>query len=179
MSCEFDFEMELYHLEKETLLELLNPKHQELQNTYVDLKDLQINDHDPKSELQVYVILAISDYTKIIIQERPRVGLLGETIAEFNKLWWVIVSPGQETGVTNMLFSITSIHDYEKLWSLDYLGIKERHDNSNYVSAEFQIQLERGPGGLYEIYSRSPFKNNKSKSLGRLSILVKKITRRN
>ena len=87
MSCEFDFEMELYHLEKETLLELLNPKHRELQNTYVDLKDLQINDHDPKSELQVHVILAISDYTKIIIQERPRVGLLGETIAEFNKLW--------------------------------------------------------------------------------------------
>ena len=34
------------------------------------LKDLQINDHDSKTELPVHVILGICDYTKIKTQER-------------------------------------------------------------------------------------------------------------
>ena len=43
------------------LLELPNPKYQELQNIYIHLKDLQINDHDPKNILPVHAILEISD----------------------------------------------------------------------------------------------------------------------
>ena len=100
------------------LLEIPNPKYRELQNTYVHLKDLQINDDKRKSKLQYKVaILDISDYAKIKTQERPRVGVSGEPIAELTKFGWVIVSPGQETGVTNILFSKTSSHDYEKLCS--------------------------------------------------------------
>ena len=100
--------------------------------------------------MPVHVILGISDYTKIKTQERPRVGLPGEPIAELSKLGWIIVSPGQETGITNMLFSEPSLHDYEKLCSLDCVGIGERRDDSNYVYQEFQKQLGRGPGGFYE-----------------------------
>ena len=48
--CEFSLKMELDHLERDVLLELANPKYQELKNTYVHLKDLQINDHDPKND---------------------------------------------------------------------------------------------------------------------------------
>ena len=84
-NCEFGCETELNHLEKEVLLELPNPKSRELQNKYVLLKDLQINNHDPESELPVHVILGISDFTKIKTQERPRVGLPGEQIAELTK----------------------------------------------------------------------------------------------
>ena len=36
--CEFGFEMELNHLEKEVLLEFPNQKYQELQNIHVHLK---------------------------------------------------------------------------------------------------------------------------------------------
>ena len=50
INCEFDFETELNHLEKDMLLEPSNPKYREVQNTYIHLKDLRINDHDPKSE---------------------------------------------------------------------------------------------------------------------------------
>ena len=82
ISCEFGFETELNHLEKEVLLKLPNPKYRELQTTYVHLKDLQINDHDPKSKLPAHVILGISDYTKIKIQEQSRVDLPGAPIAE-------------------------------------------------------------------------------------------------
>ena len=105
--------MELNRLEKEVLLQLPNPKYRELQNTNVHLKDLQIHDHDPKSELPVHAILGISDYTKIKTQKRPRLGRTKEPVAELTKFGWVIVSPGQVTGVTNMLFSQTSFHDYE------------------------------------------------------------------
>ena len=57
--CEFNFKMELSHLEKKVLFKLPNPKYWELQNTYVHLKDLQVDDHDPKCELPVHVILDI------------------------------------------------------------------------------------------------------------------------
>ena len=57
---------------------------------------------------------------------QARVGLPGEPIAELTKFEWVIVFHGQETGVTNMLFSKTSLHDYEKLCNLDCLGSEER-----------------------------------------------------
>ena len=69
ISYEFSFETELYYLEKEVLLELPKPKCRELQHTYVNLKDLQINDHDPKSGLPVHVILVIIDYTKMKTRE--------------------------------------------------------------------------------------------------------------
>ena len=49
-------------------------------------------------------------------------GLAGKPIAELTNFWWVIVSARQE--VTNMLFSKTSLHDYDKLCSLDCLGIE-------------------------------------------------------
>ena len=65
MNCECGLETELNHLEREVLLELSNPTYQKLQNTYVHLKDLQINYLDPKSELPVHVILGITDYTEI------------------------------------------------------------------------------------------------------------------
>ena len=70
----------------------MNSQNRELQNTYVHLKDLQIIDHDPKSELPVHAILGISNYTKIKTQERRRVGFPGEPIAESTKFAWVIVS---------------------------------------------------------------------------------------
>lgn len=101
-------------------------------------------------QFMYYVALGINDYTKTKTQERPTVGLPGEPIAEFTKFHWVIISPGQKTGVTNMSFFKTPLHDSEKLCSLDCLGIKERRDDSNYVYKEFQTQLGRGPEMFYK-----------------------------
>ena len=73
------------------------------------------------------MILGAGDYTKIKTQERARVGQPGEPIAELTKLGWVVISPGQETSITKMLFSKTAIHDYENLCNLDVVGIKDEH----------------------------------------------------
>ena len=42
---------------------------------------------------------------------------------------WYIVSLGKENDITNILFSQTSIHDYEELCSLDYLVVSENKMN--------------------------------------------------
>ena len=69
--------------------------------------------------------------------ERARIGLPREPIAELTKLGWHIV-----------LFSQTSTHAYEKICSLDCLGISEKQDKpDDYVNEKFREQLGRGPGG--------------------------------
>ena len=111
-------------------------------------------------------------------------GFPVEPITQLTKFGWVIVSPGQEDRVINMLFSKTSSHDYEKLCRLDSLRIKERWDDSNYVYEEFRKELGRGSEGFYEknlIWkdNHPPLKNNKSNCLDRLNSLVKNWTHRN
>ena len=88
------------------LLELPNPKYQRI---FINIK----NDHDKERELPVHVILGMNDYTRIKTQERPRLGLPGEPIAELSKLGWVISWPGKENTSTNILFTKTSLCDYE------------------------------------------------------------------
>ena len=82
-------------------------------------------------ELPVHVILGVNNYIKMKTQEWPRVGLPGEPIAELTKLGWVILSPGEENASTNILFTKTSLHDYENVCSLDCLGIEEKHEKNN------------------------------------------------
>ena len=141
MITSLNFKTEINKLEKNVFLELPNPEYQNLQNSYQHLKNIKINDHDKKLELPVHVILRVNDYTRIKTQERPRVGLPGEPIAELTKLGWVILSPGKENASTNILFTKTSLHDYENLCSLDCLGIEEKHEkNNDFVYGEFKKQ---------------------------------------
>ena len=49
-----------------------------------------MNDHNKKRGLHVPVKLGVSDYTRIKIQERPRVWLPGAPVAEVTKLVWII-----------------------------------------------------------------------------------------
>ena len=78
------------------LLELPNPEYQNLQNNYQHLKNIKTNHLDKKRELPVNVILGVNNYTRIKTQERSRVELLGDPIAELAKLDWVILSPEKE-----------------------------------------------------------------------------------
>ena len=93
----FKFQTKINKLWKSMFLELSNSEIQNLQNSYQHLKDIKINDYDEKRELLVHVILGVNDYTRIKTQKRPRVGLLGELVAELTKLGWVILSPEKKT----------------------------------------------------------------------------------
>ena len=115
----FTLKIESNKVEKEVLLEIPNPNYSEIQKKYAHLSDITITDHDTKMDLPVHVILGEGDYTKIKTQGRARVGQPGELIVERTRLGWVVIFPGQESGLTNMMFSKTSVHDYENLCSLD------------------------------------------------------------
>ena len=81
--------------------------------------------------------------------------------------------PGNNSEVTNLLFSKTSLHDYENLCSLDCSGIEAHHVKSDdLVYDKFRKQLERNSNGYYETNliwkeSHSPLSDEKYESIGR------------
>ena len=152
---EFTLKIESYKAEKEVLLEIPNPNYSEMQKKYAHLSDIIMTDHDTKTDLPVHVILGAGDYTKIKTQERARVGQPGEPIAELTRPGWVVISPGQESGMTNMMFSKTLVHDYENLCSLDVLGVKEEHVRQDEIMYdEFKNNLAKVlRAGVKRIYS--------------------------
>ena len=176
---EFKFQNEINKIEKSVLLELLL-EYQNLQNSYRHLKDIKINEHDKKKlQLPVHVILGMKDYTRIKTQERSRVGLPRETIAELTKLGWFILSPGKENASTNILFTKISLHDHENLCSLDCLCIKEKREKSDeFVCGGFRKELGWASLGNYETIliwkeNHPLLCPNEVNSLGRLFNLTK------
>ena len=74
--------------------------------------------------------------------ERPKVGKLGEPIAENTKLWWIIMSPGCEDS-NNMSHARISLNDYEELCKLDVLGLEDNLvEEQKFVYQEFKEQLK-------------------------------------
>ena len=147
---EFTLKIESNKVEKEVVLEIPNPNHSEMQKKYAHLSDVIIIDYDTKRDLPVHVILGSGGYTKIKTQEKARVGQPEESIAELTRLGWVVSSPVQETGPTNMMFSKTLVHDYKNLCSLDVLGVKEEHVRQDeVVYDEFKKQLSQSSEGWY------------------------------
>ena len=66
-----------------------------------------------------------------------------------------MISPGQESDLTNMMFSKTSVYDYENLYSLDVSGVKEEHvRRDELVYDEFKNNSAKVlKDGLKRIYS--------------------------
>ena len=77
-----------------------------------------------------------------------------------------------------MMFSKTSVHNYENLCSLDVSGVKEEHvRRDEVVYDEFKKQLSQSPEGWYETNlfwkeKHPPLHTNKFGSLGRLNSLL-------
>ena len=80
-----------------------------------------MNDNDTEPELPIHMILGASDYAKIKVPEMKRAGSPGEKVTELTRFELVIMSPGTEIDLNNLMLSRTSIDDYEKLCNLDAL----------------------------------------------------------
>ena len=175
---EFRFKTEISKLEKSVLLGLPNPNYREIQNSYQHLRDITLNHYDTKSKLPIHMMLGVSDYKKIETQERARIGLPGKLIAELTKLGWYIVSPGKESDITNISFSQTSIHDYENLCSLDFLGVPEKQNKpDDYVLRKIQETTWAWSRGYYNIWKENhmPLRIKESSSLGILNNLIRNL----
>ena len=81
------------------------------------------------------------------------------------------------------MFTKTSLHDYENLCSLDYLGIEEKQEKNNeFVYGEFRKQLGQDSLANYEanlIWKENdlPLRNKEVNSLGGLHSLTKNLIR--
>ena len=68
-------------------------------------------------------------------------------MAELTQFGWMMMSPGHELEYRKFLFTrSSSCEDYERLCSLDVLGLESRAEQHP-VQQEFKDQLERSPEG--------------------------------
>ena len=110
-----------------------------------------MNDNDPKNMLPVHMILGANEYALIKTATPTRVGDMGQPIAEYTKFGWTIMSPGQGSLQTTLMFARTSHEDYMNMCSLDVLGLEDRPEgDQETVYEEFKEQLVQRPDGKYE-----------------------------
>ena len=118
---------------------------------YPHLKEVKMDEFQTKAVLPIHVILGASDFTKIKTQEAPRIGKLGDPIAELTKLGWIIISLGKESSYSHLLLKTLALNSYEELCSLDVLSISEREEiNNESVLNKFKSQLRQDKEGFYE-----------------------------
>ena len=130
-----------------------------------------MDDTDIKNFLPFHIILGASEYAKIKTHKTQRIGNMGQSLAEYTKFGWSLMSPSAETDVNSMFLTQTSTTDYEMLCRLDVLGLEDTPTgNQNLVHAEFREQLQSSPEGCYEAAlpwrgNHPPLPNNKAGSL--------------
>ena len=141
LSEKFKINSPVYKVEKNTLLSLPNPKYKAILDQYKHLTGININNNDTKPE-------GASDYARIKVSEMARVGSPGEAVSELTRFGWVIMSPGNETDLNNLMLSRMSIDDYEKLCNLDVLGVQDiPKTHEDMVHTNFKKQLKQSDEG--------------------------------
>ena len=130
---------------------LSNPRYKELLNRYNQLKNVKLEDKDTKDLLPINLILGASDYAKIKTKTAPKIGKIGEPIAELTTFGWIIMSSGEENDLTSLYLTQSSVADYEQLCKLDVLGLQDTETKiGDLVYHRFKNQLKRGKDGCYE-----------------------------
>ena len=91
------------------------------------------------------------------------------------------MSLGRESDLVSSLYTRTSVSDFDRLCDIDVLGVEENHSSHDEnVHKKFKQQLERNEGGCYETGlvwtgDKVSLNKNKSRSLGRLKSLLKRL----
>ena len=121
------------------LFSVPNPRYEELLKRYRHLEGVVMDDND---ELPVHVILGASDYSRVKMETKPRIGQQLEPIAELTTSGWTVMSAGSESNLSNVYATRTSSADYQELCSLDVLGLEDRQEGGQLVIYEgFAEQL--------------------------------------
>ena len=90
------------------MLTLANRKLSKIFKKYPHLKEVHMNDTGKKEQVPPHIILGASDFDEINI-ESPRVGKLGEPLAELTEMEWVMMSRGRESDIVSALNTRASV----------------------------------------------------------------------
>ena len=123
------------------------PNLSELKLKYDHTKDKQFYMR-VDNEYPIEIILGDNTYCRIKTEE-VFIGKPGEPIVEGTTFGWVIHG-GELSGNSCMYTKVVS--DYEKLYSLDVLGVEDRGENDQLdVYKEFRENIVRQSDGRYEV----------------------------
>ena len=101
-------------------------------------------------EHHIHLILGDGIYSRIRT-ERVFKGKPGEPLVEETTFCWV-VHGGDEYGSGSSCMYLREVNDYEKLYSLDMLGVEDREENDQLdVLRDFKESVVRREDGRYEV----------------------------
>ena len=101
-------------------------------------------------EYPIHLILGDNTYSRIrtekVCKEKP-----GDPIVEETTFGWVIHG-GDDYSSENACMFVREVNDYERLYSLDVLGVEDRGENDQLeVLTEFPESVTRQDDGRYEV----------------------------
>ena len=140
-----------------------------------------MNGNDTKPELPIHKILRGSDYARTKVPEMSRVGSPGEPVAELTRFRWVIMSPGNEITLNNLMLLRTSMDDYEQRCNLDVLEVQDiPKTHEDIVHTNFQVTIKAKLRRMvrnrtYVKKVKENLQNNKTGCLRRLQNLIVKL----
>ena len=120
---DFDFSTTVNKINKSVLLSLPNPRYKQILERYPHMKHVTMEDMDRKPEVPIHIVLGASDYTRIKTKNLPRIGEVGDPVAELPALGWTIMSPEKEMELSSIYLTKCSTSGYEDLCGLDVLEL--------------------------------------------------------
>ena len=179
---DFELNARVTQINKRELLLLDNPRYAVRIEGHSHLHGVQLDDQSAEEHLPVHIILGANEYAQIRTRTPLRVGRRGVPVAELTQFGWSVMAPGVETDVSAGFLAVDAIQDYEKLCSLDVLGLADTPaGDQQEVYKEFREQLSRNPEeGWYETWlpwkgDHPPLHSNREGSLRRLRTQVTKL----
>ena len=184
----FSLELECINAEKDVLTYLPNPNVHNLKKQYGRLRRLNFTEEETRGDsMPVHIILGAADYQRIRTTEPLILGANPDKDpgAEFTMLGWTLYGrqPATESGTEKQFFLKTGQEEFEKLCSLDVLGLADTGTKEDaMIHEEFLQQLTKTPRGYYETKlpwkeDRVPLPTNKNLSTARLHSTVRRLER--
>jgi len=173
--------------EKHVLTHLPNPNIKALKKQCGRFRRLTFSEEATRSDtLPVHIILGAADYQRVRTTEPLVLGADPDKDpgAEFTMLGWMVCGrrPVTESVIAEKQFLLTTgQEEFEKLGSLDILGLKDiRSPKNKNIHEDFLQQLHKMQGGFYD--TRLPWKEdhvpvptNKNLSVARLNSTIRKL----
>ncbi|XP_002734893.1 uncharacterized protein LOC100366659 [Saccoglossus kowalevskii] len=184
----FSFDVTCVNAEKGVLTHLPNPNIKSLKKRHVRFRRLQFSEEETTENLlAIHIILGAADYQRIRTTEPLVLGINPDKDpgAEFTMLGWTISGKqsSTESQTEKQFFMKTGYEEFEKLCSLDVLGIRDVGSKvTSMIHEEFRQQLSMTEQGYYETKllwkeDHIPLPTNKGLCTARLYSTSKKLER--
>ena len=181
---DFSLEIECINAEKEILTFLPNPNIRSVKDKIPRLRRIDFSDEETSSKnVPIHVILGVGDYQRIRTSEPIIFGnkLDTDPVAEYTKLGWTLFGGKNCAETTDEQFLIrTGQEEFERMCSLDVLGLTDPIPNREFSHEEFKDQITYNASGFYETglpwkKNCAPLLENKEQTRARLSFVTKKL----